>query len=239
MDNDEQLKSRVIVITGAANGIGAAVAKACAKQGATVILLDKNIPALEQVYDQIINSNGPTPAIYPLDLKGATVDDYNQLVDRISTQFNRLDAVIHCAASLGQLAPIEHQETKEWLETLHINLTGPYLLTKACLPLLKQAERAAIIFTTDNAKDKAYWSAYGIAKSAIEGLMHQLADELEAEGKINVNCIEPGRVKTELFARAFPGIDPSTLAQPEDCTAPYIQLLTQSKPVTSGQVLSL
>jgi NAD(P)-dependent dehydrogenase (short-subunit alcohol dehydrogenase family) len=239
MDKKTNLKSNVILVTGAANGIGAAVAKAFAAQGATLVLLDKNISALEQVYDHIVELNGPIPAIYPLDLKGATADDYKQLVDSLRTNFDRLDGLVHCAASLGQLAPIEHQDTKTWLETLHVNLTGPYLLTQACIPLLKQSQHASIIFTTDNHKDNAYWSAYGIAKSATEGLMLQLADEFEAEGKVSVNCIDPGQVKTELFSRAFPGINPSSLAKPDDCIAPYIKLMQQTTSLISGQTLTL
>ena len=120
----DKLRDRVILITGAARGIGASVAQACAAKGATVVLLDKHIPGLESVYDDIIASGAPTPAIYPLDLKGASVPDYQQLANTLESQFGRLDGLVHCAATLGQLAPVEHQDSKTWLETLHINLTG-------------------------------------------------------------------------------------------------------------------
>ena len=189
------LSDKVILITGAANGIGAAVAKAYAAEGATIILLDKDVPGLEKTYDAVVVSSIQT-AIYPLDLKGASVGDYTALVNTIETHFGRLDALVHCAAMLGQLAPIEHQDPTTWSETLHINLTAPFLLTKACLPLLKKQQQAAIIFTTDQHKAKAYWAGYGISKAGIETLAKQLADELETEGRIEVHCIDPGKVKT-------------------------------------------
>lgn len=219
---DNQLTQRVILITGAARGIGASVAQACAAHGATVILLDKLVPQLEAVYDKIEQTGGPTPAIYPLDLKGAKAPDYQQLADTIKQQFGRLDGLIHCAATLGQLAPVEHQDIKVWLETVHVNLTAAFLLSKACLPLLKQQQGSQLIFSTDSHKDKAYWGAYGISKAGIEALAGQLAEELEAQGKVSVHCIDPGKVQTELYKRAFPAIDPSGLPRPVDVAMQYI-----------------
>lgn len=220
----DQLKDHVILITGAARGIGASVAKACAAHGATVILLDKLVPQLEQVYDEIEQASGSRPAIYPLDLKGATVPDYQQLASTIRTQFGRLDGLIHCASNLGQLAPVEHQDSKTWLETLHINLTAAYLLTQACLPLLKRQPGSQLIFTTDAHKHKAYWGAYGISKAAIEALAAQLQDELEAQGNVGVHCIDPGDVQTELYKRSFPAVDPGGLPRPVDVAPQYISL---------------
>lgn len=220
-----QLNDRVFLITGAARGIGASVAKSCAAQGATIILLDKQVKLLETVYDEIEQAGNPTPAIYPLDLKGASEPDYQQLATTIADNFGRLDAVIHCAAALGQLAPVEHQDTKTWLETLHINLTAAVLLTKACLPLLKQQANSQLIFSSDAHSHKAYWGAYGISKAAIEAFAAQLSDELEAQGHVAVHCIEPGDVKTELFARAFPAIDPSALPEADDIAPQYLALL--------------
>jgi NAD(P)-dependent dehydrogenase (short-subunit alcohol dehydrogenase family) len=218
----DQLNDRIILITGAARGIGASVAHACAAQGATVILLDKNLKGLETVYDEIEQSSGIAPAIYPLDLKGASLPDYQQLADTIREQFGRLDGLIHCAASLGQLAPVEHQDNKTWLETLHINLTAAYLLTQVCLPLLKQQAGSHIIFSSDDHSHKAYWGAYGISKAGIEAFAAQLADELEAQGNVHVHCVDPGAVQTEFYARAFPAADPSHLPEPQVVAPQYI-----------------
>jgi NAD(P)-dependent dehydrogenase (short-subunit alcohol dehydrogenase family) len=217
-----QLTGRIILITGAANGIGASVSQALAKAGATTILLDKQLPQLEKLYDVIVGHNLPEPALYPLDLKGATLPDYQDLAQTISSEFGRLDGMIHCAATLGQLAPVEHQDPKTWLDTLHVNLTGAYLLTQACLSLLKQTPKSQLIFTTDEHKHTAYWGAYGIAKAGIEALSAQLADELESQGNVNVHCLDPGSTQTNLFARAYPAIDPSALPLPDDIAPQYL-----------------
>ena len=230
------LKDKVFLITGAAQGIGAAVAVGFAKQGATVILLDKVIPLLEKVYDKIIDAGGPQPAIYPMDLKGATLPDYTELADKIESELGRLDGLIHCAAELGQLAPVVHQDQQTWLETMHINLNAAYFVTHACLNLLRKQKHATLLFTTDSHKGKAYWSAYGISKAAIETLAMQLADELEVEGRVHVNCIDPGHVKTSLQSRAFPAIDFATLAEPEDVVGDYL-FITNSD--LHGQCLTL
>lgn len=234
------LNDRVILVTGAGDGIGAAVAKAYAHYGATVILLDKDIPALEKVYDEIEAAGDPTPALYPLDLKGATVDDYGVLVDSITDNFSRLDGLLHNAAQLGQLAPVQHQDPQEWLETLHTNLSAPFLLTRACLPLMlgTKSDHSAIMFTTDQYNNKAYWSSYGISKAGIETLSKQLADELEAENHIRVNCIDPGAVDTQLHTQAFPAIDPTELAKPAAVTHNYLYLMDPASHASHGQLLS-
>ncbi len=232
------LVDNVILVTGAGDGIGAAVAKSYAKHGATVILLDKNIKALEKVYDEIEADGGKTPAIYPLDLIGASVTDYETLANNIAENFARLDGLVHCAAALGQIAPFENQNTATWLETLHINLTAPYLLARACVTLLRQQDHGAIIFSSDDYKDKAYWAGYGVAKAGIETLSKQLADEFESEGRLRVNCVIPGPVQTTLYARAFPGIDPNSLPLPEDIVPTYLYLMGRDSLAETGQSFS-
>ena len=231
------LKEHVILITGAGSGIGAAVAKAYARHGATVVLLDKKIPALEQVYDDIVAEGFAMPALYPLDLKGANITDYEDLANSLLDNFGRLDGLVHCAASLGQIAPVQHQDPLVWLETLQINLTAPYLLTRACLVLMQKHDHASIIFTTDDHKDKAYWSGYGIAKAGIESLSKQLADELESDGRVRVNCIDPGKVKTPLHSRAFPGINPTSLPSPEDVASSYLYLMGKDSLKVNGGLI--
>ena len=221
---DTTLSDHVVLVTGAANGIGAAVAKAYAASGATLILLDKDVSGLEATYDAIYPAYAK-PAIYPLDLKGAGVNDYAEMIATITSHFGRLDTLIHCAATLGQLAPFEHQDPQAWAETLHINLTAPFLLTQACLPLMKKQTQATILFTTDEHKDKAYWSGYGIGKAGIEALVKQLQDEFEAQGHIQVHCIDPGQVQSQLFSQAFPALSPNDFPLPDAATSPYLAKL--------------
>ncbi|MCC5795746.1 MAG: SDR family NAD(P)-dependent oxidoreductase [Methylophaga sp.] len=235
--NSQLLAGRVILITGAASGIGAAVAQCCAAQGATAILLDKNLPALEKVYDSIIEQGHATPAIYPLDLKGASQDDYLTLANSIEQNFSRLDGLIHCAASLGQLAPTPHQNSKLWAEILHINLSAPVMLTRACLSSLESTGDSFIIFTTDSVQAKAYWGAYGIAKAGIECFANQLADEQASSGRIKICSFDPGRVNTEFLKRAYPALNPSDLPKAEDIAPDYLEIIHASVAAVHGKQL--
>ena len=162
------LKDRVILITGAGDGIGAAVAQEYAKYGATVILLCRTQKKLEKVYDLIEQAGYPQPAIYPLELQLATPKDYKILAATIHKEFGRLDGLLHNAAVLGTLTPIEHYDNRLWAHVLHVNLNAPFMLTKACLPILKKAKEASIIFTSANVgyKGQAYWGAYAVSKAA-------------------------------------------------------------------------
>jgi NAD(P)-dependent dehydrogenase (short-subunit alcohol dehydrogenase family) len=235
---ENSLEGRVILITGAANGIGAAVAQQCAAQGASVILLDKVVRNLEQVYDRIEASGAPQPAIYPLDLEGASENDYFDLAATIEKEFGRLDGLLHNAALLGALVPVVHFESDLWYRIMQINLNAPYLLTRACLSLLMQSPDASIVFTSDRVgrKGKAYWGAYSVSKAATENLMQILADELEVNTSVRVNSIDPGPVATSMRVLAYPGENPEKLSRPEDVIHPYLYLLgPDSRGITGEQ----
>lgn len=235
--NSQLLAGRVILITGAASGIGAAVAQCCAAQGATAILLDKNLPALEKVYDTITELGHATPAIYPLDLKGASQDDYLNLAHTIEQNFSRLDGLIHCAASLGQLAPTPLQNSTLWAEILHINLSAPIMLTRSCLALLERTGNSVIIFTSDAMQAKAYWGAYGIAKAGIDCFAKQLADEQAASAQIKVCSFDPGRVNTGFLKRAYPALDPSDLPKAAAIAPDYLEIILASHAAVHGKQL--
>lgn len=235
------LKDRIILITGAADGIGAAVARSCAAHGATVILLDKVVPKLEKVYDEIEQAGHPQPAIIPLDLAGATPADYDNVIAMIEQEFGRLDGLLHNAAFLGNRSPIEQYKLEEWNESMQVNLTAPFLLTRACLPLLKKSADASLIFTSAEVgrHGRAYWGAYAIANAGIENMMQILADETESNTSIRVNSVDPGPVRTAMHQRVFPGIDPETLCKPETIVNAYLYLLGADSKGVSGQQFSL
>lgn len=221
------LSNRIILVTGASSGMGRTLAKSFATFGATVILLARSVKKLEALYDEIETAGYPKPAIYPLNLATATPNDYKDLHGNIESHFGRLDGLVHNAAILGSLTPIEHYPPEQWHQVLQVNLNSAFLLSQATLPLLKQAKDASLIFTTapEAQQARAYWGAYAISKLGCEGLMQILADELETNTRIRVNCINPGVVKTHLRAQAYPAEDSSTLASPEDLITPYLYLM--------------
>lgn len=204
------LQDRYILVTGASGGLGSAVAKAAAAHGATVVLMGRSIKKLEGVYDAIEQAGHPQPAIYPLDMEGASAKDYADMVDAFRREFGALHGVVHCAATIGNPSPLQHYVPETWSKVFAANLHGPFLLTQACIPLLQETEDARIIFTLDD-KSRAYWGAYGVAKAGVESMMKIFADELEnqidqnGETLVTVNAVAPGPMSTRLRAFAYPG----------------------------------
>ncbi len=234
------LKNKIILITGAANGIGKATSLAFAKYGATVILLDKVISKLEQVYDQIEQDNCPQPAIYPMDLSGANVKDYEDLTDNLSNEFGYLDGILHNAALFGGLMPITQHDLEHWSKVMQVNLNAPYLLSRYCLPLLKKSVCSSIIFTADDVGiiGKAYWGAYAISKAACTNLMQIMADELEENTLVRVNSINPGVVATAMRAAAYPGEDPNLIPQVKTIIPSYLYLMGDDSRQINGQIIN-
>ncbi|HEC20793.1 MAG TPA: SDR family NAD(P)-dependent oxidoreductase [Gammaproteobacteria bacterium] len=227
MSKTQAMEQRVILVTGAGGAIGSAVAQALAAQGASVVLMGRSLPALEKTYDAITSAGHPQPAICPMDFASTTEYDLQNSAAMIDQEFKRLDGLLHCAATLGSLTPIEHFDTGTWNRVLQVNLTAPLLLTRACLPLLKAAPAASILFSTGDVgqRGRAYWGAYAVAQAGIENLTQILADELEANTRIRVNCIDPGPIRSRLRALAYPGEDPNTLPVAETVVPAYVHLL--------------
>ncbi len=234
------LKDKVILITGAGAGIGRTAAITYAQHGATVILLGKTTKKLEAVYDEIVKAKGPTPAIYPLDLMGASPQDYQDMVALLSKEFGRLDGLLNNVGILGVLSPIENQDVQIWHKVLQINVNATFMLTQACLPLLKSAEHASIIFTSSGVgkTGRAYWGAYAVSKFATEGLMQVLADELETNTKVRSNCINPGATRTSMRAAAYPAEDPMTLKTAEEIMPVYLYLMGADSLLVNGDSLN-
>lgn len=237
--NKDLLKDKVILVTGAGAGIGKEASLAYARHGATVILLGKTIHKLEQVYDQIEHEGGAQPAIYPMDLAGASGKDYEDLAVNIENEFSHLDGLLHNAAQLGSLRALSQFDMDSWTKIMQVNLHAPFVLTQVCLPLLAKSDNASLIFTADDVgkQGKAYWGAYAISKAASNNMMQIFADELEVNTQIRVNSINPGVVATKMRSGAYPGEDPNSIAQPADIMSAYLYLMGDDSKDENGQVI--
>jgi NAD(P)-dependent dehydrogenase (short-subunit alcohol dehydrogenase family) len=233
------LAGRVILVTGAGDGIGRVAATTLAAHGATVILHGRTLAKLEAVYDDIEHGGGARPAIVTLDLSTATPADYAQMADTIEQEFGRLDGILHNAAVLGDITPLEAYDPDTWDFVMNINLRAPFLLTQALLPLLKQAADASVLFTTSSVgrRARAFWGAYAVSKCGIEGLAQMFADELMNTSNIRVNCINPGATRTKMRASAYPGENAASLKLPQDIMPAYLWLLGPDSRGTTGQSL--
>ncbi|HEV2704189.1 MAG TPA: YciK family oxidoreductase [Steroidobacteraceae bacterium] len=233
----EELSGRVILITGANQGIGQAVALSCAAHGATVLLLGRNVRGLEQVHSRISSRFGTErAAIIEFDLENALARDYDALFSAIDARYQRLDGLLHNAGLLGQLWPIEHYDVPTWCRVLQVNLTAAFVLTQILLPLLKRSEDASIVFTSSGVgrRGRAYWGAYAVSKHALEGLNEVLSEELSGITQVRCNSLNPGAVRTRMRRQAYPAEDAGRLVTPEDITRPYIALLGPASRGISG-----
>lgn len=238
---DMLLKNKVILITGASRGIGRAVALALAKSGATCILLSRTIKDLELLYDEIIANGYPKPTICPFNLCNATPEDYDDLRRNIMSAHGHLDGLIHNAGILGTLTPIEYYNLQTWYKVLQVNLNSVFLLTQACIPLLKQTQNnSSIVFTlpTQASVPKANWGAYGVASAGCRALMQMLAAECQNITKIRVNAVEPKNVNTALRKEAYPGTPSASLLSPEAITEQYVYLMSDRSMHLNGQIFS-
>ncbi|MCC6199260.1 MAG: YciK family oxidoreductase [Moraxellaceae bacterium] len=233
------LADRIILVTGAGDGIGRTAAKALATHGATVVLSGRTLSKLERVYDEIEANGDPQPALVPVDFSLAGRHEYEQLANTIESEFGRLDGILHNASLLGDITPLEMYDPDTWDTVMKVNLRAPFLLTQALLPLLKQSPDASVVFTTSSVgrRARAFWGAYAISKSGIEGLSQMLADELMNISNIRVNCINPGATRTSMRAAAYPGEDPESLKTPEEIMPLYLYLLGPDSKGVTGQSL--
>jgi NAD(P)-dependent dehydrogenase (short-subunit alcohol dehydrogenase family) len=233
-----ELAGRVIAITGPTAGIGRAVALACAQHGAQVLLVGRNSGKLEQLHAEIAASGAPEPALAVLDLERALAHDYDALADAVLKRYGRLDGLLHNAAILGTLAPVEHYDVPTFCRVMHVNVTAAFALTQVLIPALKKSADAAVLFTSSavGRAGRAYWGAYALSKFALEGLSQVLAAELEGISHVRVNTLNPGRTRTAMRRQAYPAEDIDTLPEPHRLAGAYLALLgPASRGVTGRQ----
>lgn len=233
------LQDRVILVTGAGDGIGRAAALSYARLGATIVLLGRTVEKLEQVYDQIESEGGKQPAIVPLNLESASHLEYQQIAETIETEFGRLDGLLLNAAILGDVRPLEYFPMDLFEKVMQVNVNAQFMLIRTMLPMLRQSDMGSIILTTSSVgrKGRANWGAYAISKFANEGMMQTLAEELKDTSNVRVNCINPGATRTQMRASAYPAEEPASVCPPEAIMPLYNFLMGADSSDITGQSL--
>lgn len=236
----DEFKDKIVLITGANRGFGLAITMDLARAGATVIMLGRDLGSLEYAYDAVVDAGLTEPILYPLDLEGATPENYQELQDNILSQFGKLDGVVHNASILGAQMPIEQYDIKLWYSTLQINLSAPFMLTQFLIPALSKSNDARVIFISSSVgrEARAYWGAYSVSKFGIEGFAKTLSEELE-KTHISVNTVNPGKMRTEMRRAAYPAEDSSKVPLPEEKSQAIVYLLSSLSPKINGEQLSI
>ncbi len=231
------LKDRVILITGAGRGIGAAAAKTFAAHGATVLLLGKTEASLNAVYDEIEAAGHPQPAVIPFNLETAQPHQYDELAATLEAEFGRIDGLLHNASILGPRTPIEQLSGENFMRVMQVNVNAMFMLTSTLLPLLKLSQDASVIFTSSGVgrKGRAYWGAYAVSKFATEGLMQVLADEVDGIANVRANSVNPGATRTSMRALAYPGENPENNPEPDAIMPVYLYLMGPDSAGVNGQ----
>jgi NAD(P)-dependent dehydrogenase (short-subunit alcohol dehydrogenase family) len=233
------LRDRVVLLTGATGGLGEVLALAFAGAGATVVLHARVVRKREALFDRIVAAGGAEPAILPLDFMRADASALADAAAEIERELGRLDALVHCAATLQRLAPIEHHGPEDWDAVLRVNLTAPALLTRAMLPLLRQSPSASVVVTLDSRGHEpgAFWGSYAAAKAGLEALVHVLGEEWESNPALASIGVIPGPMATPMRRRTHPGDDPATLCSPQQLAPLYLRCIGDSARAWNGQVI--
>lgn len=233
------LKDRVVLVTGAGQGLGKVAAIAFAQHGATVILHGRNVSKLERVYDEIIGAGLPKPAISPLDYLTATQAELDAFAQAIHTSFGRLDVLFHGASHFLSCMPLASQDLDMWQQHVRVNLVVPAALTKACMPLLARAPGASIVFLTEShaVEPKAFWGAFSASKSALANLTATWADEMDGQTKVRLNLCLPGPVASPMRGKSHPGEIASGLRPVESLARYFLYLAGADSAPLSGAML--
>lgn len=233
------LRDRVILVTGAGSGLGREAALNYARHGATVALLGRNDKKLEAVYDEITAAGGPEPAMFPFDLGAADEGGFERLAGTVSYHLKRLDGILHSAAAFFSLTPLHLQTLDQWNTLMTVNLSSPFALTKACLPLLQASPDASVVFTgeTHGHRPAAYWGGYAVSKSGLEALATIFTEEFEKTPNLRFNTLIPGPVNSPLRRKTHPGEMPEQLPSPADLMLWYVWLMGPQSREVRGQII--
>jgi len=237
---EQHLAGRVIVVTGAYGGLGSAVARAAARAGATVIITGKRKRQLEQLYDAMLAESLAEPIIHPLDMEVATPRDYTAMAEGIERDFGRLDGIVHAATSFAGLTPLAMHKPDDWLRALHVNVSAPFALTQACMPLLQQAPDSAAVFVLDNPDllVRAHWGAYGVSKAALERFVEILHQETDTS-PLRVHALLPAPMRTAVRRQAYFGEDTNIHPLPDATAIAAVYLLSADGAPARGKILDL
>ncbi len=236
MSETRALDGRVVLVVGATGGLGEAASLACARAGATVVLLGRNLRRLNKVYDAV-SAAGPEPLLYPMDLEGASPDDHLALAERLQEAFGRIDGVLHCAAEFRGLTPLELTDPAHVARAMHVNVTAPMWLTSACLPVLKASDAASVVFVVDDAAHvgQPFWGPYAVSQQARAAIMPMWAREL-AGSTVRVCGLQPGPMRTGLRAKAVvEDLDPD-LRDPAAYAGDCVRLLASGAEAGNGRI---
>ncbi len=222
MNDQATLTGRVALITGASRGIGAAVAKRFAAEGAHVILIARTVGGLEEV-DDTIKAAGGQATLVPCDLTDFEAID--TLGPALIERFEKLDIFVGDAGVLGEMTPLTHYDAKSWHDVFDVNVHANWRLIRTLDPLLRRSDAGRAILVTSGAaaNPRAFWGAYAITKAAVETMAKIWASELE-NSNVRVNLLNPGATRTSMRAAAFPGEDPETLKTPDDIASRFVEL---------------
>ena len=233
--SEGRLQGRIALVTGASRGIGAAVARRYAEEGAHLVLVARTTGALEELDDEIQQITGTPATLVPMDL--TDYDEIDHMGAALHERFGHLDILVGNAGILGTLSPLGHIDPKVWDQTMAVNLTANWRLLRSMDPLLQRSDAGRAIFVTSSvgAEPRAYWSAYAISKAGLE-MMAKIYAQENAKSRVNVNLVNPGGTRTAMRAQAMPGEDPASVKPPEAVTETFVRL-AEARCALNGEVL--